>query len=172
MRLYPIAFAALLLASPGLAAPPEDSACIVARLSADDVTAIVENTLTGGSSEAVARITGPLNACSEGQDWEPRRRADAAAYTIGVLGRRVLGPRLAARGIDSAALDRWFARQSIEFRTTAFMGMSEAAMGAVYQTLAGREVPAEAMERDGGMIGGYLAALVIIERIDRGLGME
>jgi len=45
-------------------------------------------------------------------------------------------------------------------------------MTAVFETLSGHEVPAETLARDGQMIGAYLAALVIIERIERGLGLE
>jgi hypothetical protein len=172
LRPHPIAFTVLFLASPALASPQEDAACIAGRLSAADVAAIVEESMAGGSSEALARITPPLNACSEGRDWTPSRRADAAAYTIGLVDRTSLGQRLAAKGIDPAALDRWFSRQDVEFRTTAFMGMSEAAMTTVFETLAGHEVPAATLEREGPMIGGYLAALVIIERIERGLGLE
>ena len=172
MRAYSIAFAALFLASPALASPREDAACMVARLSAADVTTIVDESLAGGSNEAVARLTPPLAACSAGQNWTPRRRAEAAAYAIGLVDRTTLGQRLAAKGIDTGALDRWFGRQSLAFRTTAFMGMSEADMTTALETLAGHEVPAPTLERDGGMIGGYLAALVIMERIDRGLGME
>jgi hypothetical protein len=171
MRSYPFAFAALLLASPAVASPQEDAACIVARLSAADVATVVDESLTGGSTEIIARLTPPLNACSAGQDWTPDRRADATAYTIGVVGRTVLGRRLAARGVDSAALDRWFARQDLEFRTTAFMGMGEAALATVIQSLADHEVPAAKLESEGQMIGGYLAALVIMERIERGLGL-
>lgn len=167
MRLYPIASAALLLASPALAGSREDAACIVGRLSAADLAAIVEESLAGGSSEALARLTPPLIACSEGQEWTPRRRADATGYAIGIVDRTILGQRLGARGVDSAVLDRWFARQSDAFRTTAFMGMGEAEMTIAFETLAGREVPVETLEREGATIGGYLAALVIIERIER-----
>jgi hypothetical protein len=172
MPLFPIAVTALLLAAPALATPGEDAACIVARFSAADATAIVEESIAGGSSEALARLRSPLDACSEGRNWTPARRANAAAYAIGLVDRTAFGRRLVAKGIDPAVLDRWFARQSDAFRTTAFMGMSEADMTATFETLAGREVPAETLEREGRLIGGYLAALVIIERIERGLGME
>ena len=172
MRRYPIAFIALLLASPAFAGPLEDANCIVGRLSATDVTTIVDESLAGGSNESIARISPPLDACSEGQSWTPRRRAEAAAYTIALVDRTTLGQRLATGRIDTGALDRWFTRQSAEFRTTAFMGLSEAATAAAFETLADHEVPAATLERDGRMIGGYLAALVIIERIERGLGME
>ena len=169
MRLYPIALVALLLASPAVASAPEDAACVVGRLSAADVETIVDESLAGGSNQAVARLTPPLDACSEGRDWSSRRRADATAYAIGIVDRTVLGRRLAAKAIDTGALDRWFARQSVEFRTTAFMGMSEAEMTATFETLSDHEVPRATLERDGHMIGGYLAALVIIERIESGL---
>lgn len=172
MRLYPFAIMVLLLASPAAATPLEDATCLVGRLSAADVAVIVEQSMAGSSSEVVARIAGPLDACSAGQSWTPDRRAGAAAYSIGLVNRTTLGRRLGAKGIDPAALDRWFARQSDAFRTTAFMTMSETDMTTAYQTLADREVPAEMLDREGPMIGGYLAALVIIERIERGLGME
>jgi hypothetical protein len=171
MRLYPIAFAALSLASPALAGPQEDAACIVARLSAADTETIVEESMAGESTQTLARLTPPLNACSEGRDWTPRRRADATAYAIGVVDRTLLKRRLAARVIDPDALDRWFARQGVEFRTTAFVGMSEAAMTEVFETLRDHEVPSATLDRDGPMIGAYLAALVIMERIERGLGL-
>jgi hypothetical protein len=172
MRLYPIALTAMLLASPAFAGPREDATCIVARLSAVDAATIVDESMAGGSSEVLARMTPPLDACSEGQSWTPDRRARAIAYAIGIVDREGLGRRLAGRGIDTGALDRWFTRQGIEFRTTAFVGMSDGAMSAVFDTLADHEVPAAVLEREGPTIGGYLAALVIIERMERGLDME
>jgi hypothetical protein len=172
MRLFPIAFAVLLLAAPALAGSREDATCVVGRLSAADMAAIVGETQAGNSRQTVAILTAPLAACSEAQEWTPQRRADAAAYAIGLVGRATLGPRLATRGIDSAALDRWFARQSDAFRTTAFTGMSEADMIAAFQTMAGREVPAETLESEGPMIGAYVASLVIIERLDHGLSLQ
>jgi hypothetical protein len=168
---FSAATAALLLASPALASPQEDAACVIARLSAADVSVIVDDSMAGGSDAILGRITGPLAACAEGRDWSADRRANAAAYTIGIVVRGVLHDRLGAQGIDTAALDRWFARQSVEFRTTAFTTMSEADLGAALGTLAGHEVPADAMERYAPMIGGYMSALMIIERIERGLGM-
>jgi hypothetical protein len=170
-RLFPAALAFLSISAPALATPQEDAACIVGRISAADVSVIVDETLAGGSEATMDRIVGPLAACSEGQDWTPDRRASAAAYTIGLVVRGGLHDRLGARGIDTAALDRWFARQSVEFRTTAFMSMNQADLEATVGTLAGHEVPADAMERHGAIIGGYLSALMIVERIDRGLGM-
>jgi hypothetical protein len=172
MRRYPIAFIALLLASPALAGPREDATCIVGKLSDADVATIVAESTAGGSNEAVARLTPPLDVCSEGQNWTPRRRADAAGYAIGLVDSATLGQRLVAKGIDTAALDRWFIRQSLEFRTTAFLGMSEDAMTNVFETLADHEVPAATLERDGPLIGGYLAAHVIMERIERGIGLD
>lgn len=170
-RLYPAALALLLLAAPAMATPQEDAACTVGRISAADISVIVDETLAGGSEATMDRIVGPLAACSEGQDWTPSRRANAAAYTIGIVVRAALHDRLGARGIDTAALDRWFARQSVEFRTTAFTTMNQADLEAAFGTLAGHEVPADAMERDGPTVGGYMSALMIIERIERGLGM-
>ena len=169
MRAYPFAFAASLLASPAVAGPQEDAACITAKLSAGDVETIVNESLAGGSSEALSRVTPLLDVCGESGGWTARRRADAAAYAIGMLDRTLIGRRLAAATVDTGALDRWFARQSLEFRTTAFMGMGEAETNAVLGTLTDNEVPAATLEREGRIIGGYIAALVIIERIERGL---
>lgn len=170
-RYHPAALALLLLAAPALASPREDSECLVGRLSTDDVSVIVAELQTGGSEMTVARLGAPVEACSEGQDWTPDRRGNAAAYTIGALTRDTLGRQLGAEGIDTVALDRWFARQSVEFRTTAFTTMARADLEATVETLVGNELSAEAMDRSGPTIGGYLSGLMIIERIERGLGM-
>jgi len=170
MRLCSVAIAALLLASPAAAAPLEDATCLVGRLSPADVETIVGTTTAGGSTETLARLRGPLEACSAG-NWSRDRQADAAAYAIGLVTRDTLRERLGASGVDAAALDRWFARQSDAFRTTAFVSMSDADMDAAFATLVGHEVSAEAMERNGRTIGGYVGALVIMERIGRGLGL-
>src|SRR4051812_30915301 len=119
MRLHAIALAASLFASPAFAGAPEDAACLIGRLSAADVAAIVDETVAGRSSGTVARLTGPLHQCSAGQDWTPDRSANASAYATGLMIRRGLHDRLVANGVDTGALDRWFARQSLEFRTTA-----------------------------------------------------
>jgi hypothetical protein len=166
-----IAIAALLIASPALASPQEDGACVVGRLSDADVSAIVEETMAGGSNETLSRLRGPLETCSAGRNWTPARGGNASAYAIGLVVRRTLGERLVEHGIDAFALNSWFTRQSDAFRTTAFTTMDEAAREAAFATLVDHEVSAEAMERDGAIIGGYVSALVIIERIDRGLGM-
>jgi hypothetical protein len=172
MRTYHLAvIAALFVASPALAGPREDAGCVVGRLSAADIAVIVDETLAGGSQATIGRLVGPIGICSEGQSWTPDRRANAAGYSIGIVVHRVLHDRLRAESIDTAALDRWFARQSIDFRTTAFTSMSQAELELAFATLAGREVTAEALERHGGIIGGYISALVIMERIERGLGL-
>jgi len=127
--------------------------------------------MEGGSNETLGRLAGPLDACSAGRNWTPRQSGDAAAYAIGLVVRRTLGERLVEHGIDAFALNSWFTRQSDAFRTTAFTTMDEAARETAFATLVDHEVSAEAMERDGAIIGGYVSALMIIERIDRGLGM-
>src|SRR3954469_20877546 len=116
----------LLMSGPALATPEQDSACLIGRLSAADLTTIVDESLAGHSEATVGRLLGPLAACSEGQNWVPERRGAATAYAMGVVIRDGLRGRLGARGVDTAALDRWFARQTVDFRTTAFTTMSEA----------------------------------------------
>jgi len=168
---YQAAMLALLLTAPALASPGEDSACLIGRLSADDVSMIVAETLAGRSEAVIQRLNGPLEVCSGSRGWVADRRGNAPGYTIGVLLRDTLQARLATQGIDAAVLDRWFARQSSEFRTTAFATMPQAQLEASLATLVGNELSLDAMERNGAAIGGYLSALMILERIERGLGM-
>lgn len=170
-RFYLSALASSLLATPAFATPQEDAACVVGRLAAADHVAIVSETALGNSAETVTRLNPPLDACSAGRNWTPDRRANAAGYTIGLVVSSEMRHRLGAHGIDAAALDRWFARQSDEFRANAFITMPRADLEAAFATMVGHEVSAEAMDRDGESIGSYVSALVIMERIGRGLGL-
>jgi hypothetical protein len=170
-RRYLPAAIALLLAAPAAASPQQDSACLIGRLSAADASAITADLLEGRSEPVIDRLAAGMEACSGEQNWAPSRRGDAAAYALGRVTRDTLHPRLVAQGIDPSALDRWFARQSLEFRTTAFATMAQADLEAGLATLIGNEVSIDQMERGGTAIGGYLSALMIIERVERGLGM-
>jgi len=161
----------VLAAAPALATPRQDGACLVNRLAPADRPAIVADTLAGNSQGTVARLDRPMEACSAGQDWAGARRAAAAAFAIGLVVSGEMRGRLAAHGIDPGAIDRWFARQSDEFRTTAFTTMSGADLEAAFATMVGHEVTAAAMESEGANIGSYVSALVIMERIDRGLDL-
>jgi hypothetical protein len=164
-----IAAASLLLASPARAAPADDAACLIARLSEADAVAVVDGILAENSAAMVDRLTGPLQACAEGQDWTGARGEAASGYAAALLVRAVLHDRLSPRGVETEALDLWFARQSEEFRTTGFTTMSAAARDAAIATLVGNVVATEVMEREALSIGNYLGALSTIERIERGL---
>ena len=173
VRLLAFGLFGLIWAGVAAAAPVDDAGCIVSRLSDADITTIVDESITGASDRTMEVLLPQLQACSQGQGgWAPRRGADAAAYTIGVVVKDRLGHRLADHGVDVAALDRWYRSQSVEFRTTIFAGMTDAERESAFAAMVGREVSAGQMERDGANIGGYVSALMVMERIERGLGME
>lgn len=167
---YQAAVLALLLASPALANPRDDSGCLIGRLSVDDRSVIVAELQAERSETIAQRLRPPMDSCAAEQGWTADRSRTATGYAMGVLMRDAFRAQLVAQGIDTAALDRWFARQSTEFRTTAFV-MPRDEHDAIVETLVGNELTAEQMGLNAAAVGRYLSALMIIERVERGLDL-
>jgi hypothetical protein len=173
--MFPVLVASLL----AIAAPPagveEGLACVIDQTSPEDIDWVGAHVLAGqdlAHSEQLGRLSAHLADCSERLGWDDAHALRVSTLSVSQMGRTVAVRRLADAGIDSASLDRWFAAQSEDFRTRAFVDMSEDDAAAVIETLAPDVLSAEVFERHGELVGGYLASLVVALRIERGLPIE
>ncbi|MBX3561797.1 MAG: hypothetical protein KF780_08285 [Sphingomonas sp.] len=107
-----------------------------------------------------------LRACGEraGHDAGTGRAFMMVAFTA--LAGEALRGRLAARNIDPAIVDAWYARQN---GTTRIEYPDEAAAERMLLELQAAGVPMAALDEHGTMLGNYLATLIIPERVARGL---
>jgi hypothetical protein len=162
-----------------IAAPPETLAqgpgCLLGQTSAEDASAIGDAILAGrdaAAGEIGARMTAHVAACVEHFGWDETETVRATTLGITAMARTVALERLADAGIEAAALDRWFDAQSEAFRTRAFIDMSEEEAVPVLDTLAEQTISAELFEQHAELIGGYLAARVLVLRAERGLPLQ
>ena len=151
--------------------------CVVGRVSAADRLAIAEPALSdtpdqAGAVEAESRFSDHLVACAQLHGWDDAQILRVSTLGVSRLVQDVARARLAGAGIDGAALDLWFDRQSEEFRTTAFHTMDEAEFEAALMTLQDSVMAADLLEAHAGLVGGYLAMRVLAVRVERGLPIE
>ena len=151
--------------------------CVVEQVSAGDRLAIAEAALSESprdpqATEAEERFSTYLADCAQLYGWDEAQILRVSALGISRLVREVARARLAGAGIDGAALDLWFDRQSETFRTTAFHTMDEAEFEAAFMTLQDAVVAADLLDAHAGLVGGYLAMRVLAVRAERGLSVE
>jgi hypothetical protein len=173
--MLPVLFAAAL----AVAAPPagvvEGVACVVDQTSPADIDWVGGQILAGqdlGDGAQMGRLTEHIAACIDRYGWDEPLALQVSTLSVSQMARTIAVRRLSAAGIEPAALDRWFAAQSEDFRTRAFVTMSEEEAAAVLESLAPGTLSPELFERHGELVGGYLASLVVAARIERGLPLE
>ena len=167
---------ALAAASPA-AADAEGVACVMERTLPADRLAIAESAIGGEAAQARAaeaedRFSGHLAACAERFGWDDAQGLRVSTLGIATMVRDGAAARLVGAGIDTAALDLWFDRQSDAFRTRAFHDMAEDETGAAIMTLEDGVLAPGLLETHAELIGAYLAMRVLAERIARGLPVE
>jgi hypothetical protein len=155
----------------------EGVACVVERTLPADRLAIAESALGAGeararSVEAEDRFSGHLAACAERFGWDDAQGLRISTLGIATMVRDAASARLAGAGIDRAALDLWFDRQSEDFRTRAFRDLAEEEAGATIMTLENGVLAPGLLEAHADLIGGYLAMRVLAERLARGLPVD
>ena len=162
-----------------VAAPPAGAAegvtCVIDQTSPADIEWVGDKILTGqdlSDGAELGRLTEHVGACIERFGWDEAQAFRISTLSVSHMARTIALRRLAAAGIDPAALNRWFAAQSEDFRTRAFVTMGEDEAAAVLETLAPDTLSPEMFERHGELVGGYLASLVVAARIERGLPIE
>ena len=172
-------FSVLLAAALIAAAPPagatEGVSCVIDQTPAEDIEWVGDHILAGQElteGEQLGRLGEHIAACVERFGWNEADALRISTLTVSQMSRTIALRRLASAGIDAAALDRWFAAQSEDFRTSAFVAMSEDAATAIIETLAPDTLSPEMFERHAELVGGYLASLVIAVRVERGLPLE
>ena len=173
--MFGVLIAAAMTIAPPVASASEGVACVTEQTSADDLAWVGDHILAGqdlGNGEQVGRLTDHLAACIQRFGWDETHAVRVSTLSVSNMGRIVALRRLAAAGIDSAALDRWFAAQSEDFRTRAFVDMSEDEASAVLETLAPATLSPELFERHSQLVGGYLASLVVAFRVEHDLPLE
>ena len=173
--MFPVLAAAALIAAAPPAGITEGVGCVIDQTPAADIEWIGDQILAGqdlGEGEQLGRLAEHIATCIERFGWDEADALRVSTLSVSQMGRTIALRRLASAGIDPASLDRWFAAQSEEFRTRAFVAMSEDDAAAVIETLAPGTLSPETFERHAELVGGYLASLVVALRVERGLPLE
>jgi len=181
-----IIFAALALVSaqPPSAAPApasptsiagfdEDARCIIEATSAPDrseIATIAVRPELRESSTAYPRLIQRGAECGRRNGWSPSRSSQVGTYAVATILRDEYRVQLRAAGIDVAIVDAWFESLSDELRLNVFEESNAAAIGEQVRALEARNViPTARLAAAGHMIGGYIAALSMVERARRGV---
>jgi hypothetical protein len=138
--------------------------CVLATASESDRAGIDAGVRRGQIDEAIVeRVATQAHVCAERFGWdEPRGGAMTAAAMVTVA-RQALAADLAGRGIDPGIVDRWFAGQSEEMRTT--YEIDDARGAAIVRGLALQGIPGDRLDSHGEMVGQYLGTLIVLERV-------
>lgn len=159
-----------ILAALGLAMQPASAdaglECARAAIGPAEREAMADALSSGGAAPFPEEVGLRLRACGEGagHDESTGRAFMTVAFTT--LAGEALRGRLAAREIDPAIVDAWYAGQD---ETTRIEYPDQAAGERMVIELAAAGVPLAALEAHGTLLGNYLATLIIPERIGRGL---
>ncbi len=164
-----IVAAALFLAQPAVAA--SDAACMLDQITSEQRAAIGQASYSGGESSPVdAAVDAAVRSCTERLGWDAGRARAAIPLALGTIIRDDARSVLARRGLSMDAVDRWFAAQSLEVRTTA--NPSDADLQRMMDALTQAGVAAAVLEANAEIVGGYLGARIMIERVERGLPFD
>ena len=169
---------ALTLAALGFAAIPlpagsvgEVASCVADRTIAADATHIADSAMSGeglsADGEAIARLRQNVEHCTSASSANEEQTERAALLSVTLIAGRTFESRLASAGVDVSRLDSWFAAQSEEFRTRAFVDMDEQRAVQALQTVEG-VFSAELTESQARLIGAYVAARVMANRATGG----
>ena len=146
--------------------------CILDRVSAGDRGAIyeessVQGTASGPAFEAFARAA---DACRQALGWNQNQTSSFAVLAhVSILGEQARS-RLMAAGLDPALVLAWFRAQPLATRTS--MDFSEPAMEPLITHLHSAGISEEMVEAQATAIGSLHASLVLLERLDHGMGIQ
>lgn len=166
----PIALA--LLAAAPQSGPGVEASCIVDQFTAAERAEVAA--LAQQNAEPPPALRSRLEAvgagCAQSRGWTADNAGDIIGLALAVMIRDDAAPRLQQAGIAPASVDAWLARQDDQVRTSPEIGQSDAER--LVFDLHAQGVPMPSLEANGQLLGAYVAALVIIERIERGLPLQ
>jgi hypothetical protein len=158
------------LAASLLAVQPSPTAltvgtCAAAALSQTDRAHLSASVHEGSTPEAAVsdRLVAQLRRCAGGQ-MPPEAVAGALAEATRTETRR----ELRDGGVDTALLERWFEGQSEAVRTD-LSAFQERLMTVEVDQLTAMGLSEATLTANAKQIGGYAAALIVIERLRRGM---
>ncbi len=149
-----------------------DSACILSRLRpSDDARLFVAATRVPPDVEAMTALVVPaVRHCVEDHNWDRDRSERAVVEGMAAMLARHSTALLARDGIQVATLDRWFRSLPPEMRVT--LQTNTIADLALSQALSAAGADPDALGDQQPAVSAYLAYLVLMERIERGLPLD
>jgi hypothetical protein len=146
--------------------------CVLQSATAADREEISAGMRRGNVDEAlVGRIREQAGRCAGPFGWSEERTAAMTVSALASVTRESIATILADRGIDTAIIDRWFARQDEDMRTRPEFDQARGEAIALGLVRAG--IPMERLAGDSGeTVGNYVATLIISERVRLGLPMH
>ena len=166
--------AALAFTSPAPEAP-DGISCILDQTSPQDQSLVGNGILAGtdlANGEIADRIGLYVAGCVQRHGWDEARALQLSILSVNAMARNVALQRLDGAGIEVAALDRWFDSQTEDFRTRAFLEMTDEEATPVLETLEATSIPLALLEQHAELVGGYLSTRVLMFRAERGLPLD
>lgn len=147
----------------------DDASCVF-----DGLSAAERSTLSAAAQvnrdppQAVGeRLESLTEACGQARGWSPDAAGNAVALALSMVIIDDAGESLARGGVDPEMIEAWFERQPDAQRTN--MEISPQDGERIIEALMQAGVPLSTLNAQGERIGAYVAALIMIERIVRGL---
>jgi hypothetical protein len=152
--------------------PIDDARCITSGLSPaerSEIGALAERNVEP-PPPLEARLEEAVANCADERDWAPDRIEPMVGLALAMIIREQTGPRLHSAGIDPATVDAWLGRQSEQMRTNTAIEPADAER--LVLDLHEGGIPMPTLEENGELLGVYVGARMIIERVERGLPLQ
>jgi len=160
----PVSNLVAMLAYMLIAQAPSDAAvaCASANLTDADKSAVARSMIDNADTPQLERIAAQVEACLRptGADREAGRAL--MIFVVAQAAGEGMAPMLTAQGIEPVLIDRWFAAQPEEARTSL---PDEAAGERIVRGLIAAGVPTEVAIANGTLIGNYIATLILREQV-------
>ncbi len=159
-------FAALLLAAQPGPALLAIGSCAAGRTSAADRQSVTTSLQDGSPPSAglIERIGGHVVSCTPANG---AASGDAMVAAATYISRDEMARQLSRAGVDPKLVDRWFARQSEAVKTG--LELTEEQGEAWGRALIAEGAPETAVHANPQPLGSYIASLIVLERLGRGL---
>jgi hypothetical protein len=161
-----------LLAAMQSSLPIDDARCILSGLTPperSEIAALAERNVEP-PPPLQARLEEAVADCAEERSWAHERIEPMVGLALALIIRDHTGPRLRSAGIDPVAVDSWLAQQSEQMRTNTAIAPADAERLVLDLHEGGIAMPT--LEENGELLGVYVGARMIIERVERGLPLQ
>lgn len=165
----PISLALLIVGQAALAA---EARCVTDQLTAAERSQIAAAAQQGADPPPAlrSRLEDVGADCSQRRGWTPDNAGQISGLAIATIMREETAPRLLQAGIDTARVDAWLALE--DDPGGAASPVTDALAERLVNQLHQAGVPMPVIEANGELLGAYVAARMMMQRVERGLPLQ